>query len=493
MLLGIDLGTSGVKAVLIDDAGEMLAESLAPLSISRPRPQWSEQAPDAWWSAVVAAVSGLAARHSLMRVRGIGLSGQMHGAVLLDAQQRVIRPAILWNDGRAWSQCGELERREPGSRAMTGNLAMPGFTAPKLIWVAENEPDHFQRIAHVVLPKDWLRLRLTGDLVSEPSDAAGTLWLDLERRQWSAPMLAACRLEERHMPRLVEGPDISGHVTAAAATQLGLRPGIPVAGGGSDNACGALGVGVVHPGEALLSLGSSGVIFVVDDAARPDPARTVHAFCHCIPALWHRMAVILSAAGTLSFVTDLVGAASEAEFLAEIEAAGMPAEPGRLVMLPYLSGERTPHNDPAATGVFFGLENGSRRADLGRAALEGVAFALADGLAALEAGAEPIGALSVIGGGARSRFWGRIIAAALNRPLVYRQGGNVGRALGAARLARMATDGVALDEACPQPPISFVLSPEPALIDALAPRQALFRQLYPALKPAFQNSRLPAC
>ncbi|MGO4573541.1 xylulokinase [Microvirga sp. 2TAF3] len=489
MYLGIDLGTSGVKAVLIDEKGALVGEGTAPLTLARPRPLWSEQDPEAWWQATKIAVSALGARHSLDAVAGIGLSGQMHGAVLLGRSGQVLRPAILWNDGRAGAACIELERREPASRTITGNMAMPGFTAPKLIWVAQHEPDVFTRTARVLLPKDWIRFRLTGEAVSEPSDAAGTLWLDVKRRRWSPAMLAATDLEERHMPRLVEGTQVSGQLSRKAADTLGLRPGIPVAGGGGDNAAGAVGIGVVRPGMAFLSLGTSGVIFVADDVLKTDPDRAVHALCHCIPDMWHRMAVILSAASTLSFATRLVGATDEAELLAEIEAAGVQAQAhSRLVVLPYLSGERTPHNDPTATGVIFGLDGATNRVDLGRAVLEGVAFALADGLHTLEAGGGPIKALSVIGGGARSKLWGRILAAALERPLMYHHGGEVGPALGAARLARIAVSGASLDEACPPPPLAHVIEPEPALVEMLEPRRILFRRLYRDLRSTFASS-----
>jgi xylulokinase len=319
------------------------------------------------------------------------------------------------------------------------------------------------------------------------SDAAGTLWLDVEKRQWSPAMLAATGLDETHMPRLVEGTEISGNLTPDAAALLGLRPGIPVAGGGGDNAAGAVGIGVVHPGMAFVSLGTSGVIFVADDTLKKDPERGVHAFCHCIPGMWHRMAVILSAAATLSFTARLAGAADEASLLAETEAAGLQVH-NRLVFLPYLSGERTPHNDPAAAGVIFGLDGTTTRADLGRAALEGVAFALADGLEALEANGGRIETLSVIGGGARSRLWGQILAAALQRPLKYHRGGEVGPALGAARLARIAAAGASLDEACPPPPVSHVIEPDSALAETLEPRRALFRRLYSDLKASFAAS-----
>jgi len=489
MYMGIDLGTSGVKIVLIDEGGALIGEAAASLTLSRPQPLWSEQDPEEWWKATRAAVAKIKAECSLDALAGIGLSGQMHGAVLLDQDNHVLRPAILWNDGRAGAECVELERREPASRIVTGNMAMPGFTAPKLIWVAKHEPDIFVRTARVLLPKDWLRLRLTGEAVSEPSDAAGTLWLDVEKRCWSPAMLAATGLEERQMPRLVEGTEVSGHLTREAADALGLRSGIPVAGGGGDNAAGAVGIGVVHPGTAFLSLGTSGVIFVADDVLKTDPDRAVHTFCHCIPGMWHRMAVILSAASVLSFAVRLVGAANEAELLAEIEAAGVqPLAHSRLVVLPYLSGERTPHNDPAATGVVFGLDASVSRADLGRAVLEGVAFALADGLHALEAGGGRIETLSVIGGGARSKLWGRILAAALRRPLKYHHGGEIGPALGAARLARVATTSVSLKEACPPPPLSHIIEPEPSVSESLRVRQILYRRIYSDLKSTFTAS-----
>jgi len=488
MYLGIDLGTSSVKVILLDEGGTLVGEAAAPLTLSRPQPLWSEQDPQAWWDATLSAVAALRERHSLDGVLGIGLSGQMHGAVLLDESEQVLRPAILWNDGRAGAECRELEQREPESRAITGNLAMPGFTAPKLVWVAKHEPDIFRQTARVLLPKDWLRLKLTGEAVSEMSDAAGTLWLDVRRRQWSPAMLAATGLNERHMPRLVEGTEVAGRLSPGAAALLGMRSGIPIAGGGGDNAAGAVGIGVVHSDMAFVSLGTSGVIFVADDTVKMDPERAVHAFCHCIPGMWHRMAVILSAAATLSFAARLSGASDEASLLAEMETADLAAAKSRLVFLPYLSGERTPHNDPAASGVIFGLDGTTTRADLGRAALEGVAFALADGLHVLEASGGKIGGLSVIGGGARSKLWGRILAAALQRPLIYHHGGEVGPALGAARLARIAASGVSLEEACPPPPVSHVIDPEPELTEALAPRRELFRQLYSDLKSSFAAS-----
>jgi xylulokinase len=490
MFVGIDLGTSAVKAVLVDDAGTFVAEASAPLARSEPRPGWSEQRPDDWWEATCAAVAGLPAKLRAA-VRGIGLAGQMHGAVLIDDRRRVIRPAILWNDGRAAAACRTFEAREPASRRLSANLAMPGFTAPKLVWVAEHEPDAFARIAHVLLPKDWLRMRLTGALVSEPSDASGTLWLDVAARRWSERLLAASGLALRHMPRLVEGTEPSGTLARDAAAALGLPAGIVVAAGGSDNAAGAVGIGIVADGDALLSLGTSGVIFTADAKLRADPERAVHAFCHCVPAMWHRMAVMLACTATLSLAARIAGADDEAALVREVEGSRAP-HPPRLVMLPYPSGERTPHNDAAACGVLFGLTAGATRADIGRAALEGVAFALADGLDALEAGGARIASLAVIGGGSRSRYWGRIIAAALGRTLNYPRQGEIGAALGAARLARVAVDRIAVAEGFPKPPVDATIAPDPALADALAPRRALFKALYADLAPRFAASAAPA-
>ena len=488
MYLGVDLGTSGVKAVLMEAGGHVLAQATAPLFLSHPHPLWSEQDPQDWWEAAAQAVAALRADHDFSAVRGIGLSGQMHGAVLLDDVGRVLRPAILWNDGRSGAECRKLEAAEPRSRAVTGNLAMPGFTAPKLLWVRAQEPKIFAATHLVLLPKDWLRLKLTGEAVAEMSDAAGTLWLDTGRRRWSAAMLAATGLTEAHMPRLIEGTEISGRLRPEIARDWGLPPGLIVAGGAGDNAAGAAGVGCVKPGQAFVSLGTSGVVFVSDAEFLPGgAARGVHAFCHCLPATWHRMSVILSAAASLSWLTRATGAASEAALLEEVERARATAS-GRLVFLPYLSGERTPHNDPAASGVFFGLTGSATRADLGRAVLEGVAFALADGLAALEAEAPRIDRLVAIGGGARNALWLRLLAASFDRTLLAIKGGEIGPALGAARLAQIAAGDGTPDEVCTTPAVIAEIAPEPALQASLLPRLALYRRLYPVLRESFVDA-----
>jgi xylulokinase len=481
MFLGIDLGTSAVKVLLIDDRQREIGQASVPLEVDRPQPLWAEQDPEAWWRATGAAVALLRRQHpaELETVRGIGLAGQMHGAVLLGGRDQVLRPAILWNDGRSAEQCATLERAEPRTHAITGNLAMPGFTAPKLPWVAEHEPEVFGKLRKVLLPKDYLRLRLSGDYVSDMSDAAGTLWLDVGKRAWSEVMLSATGLSLDAMPRLVEGSQPGGELRADIARAWGMRPGAVIAGGAGDNAAGAVGAGVIRPGQAFLSLGTSGVYFVAGDRFSPNPERAVHTFCHCLPATWHQMSVILSAAACLSWIAGVTGAGSEAELLAEVEA---DERDHGVVFLPYLSGERTPHNDARAKGVFFGLTHETTRAALGRAVLEGVAFALADGQQALLESGAAIGDVSVIGGGARSALWGRILASALDRPLSYHRGGDLGPAFGAARLGRLACTGEDPAEVCSAPPLERVVEPEPVLRDRYRKRMGLFRELYQTLR-----------
>jgi xylulokinase len=477
--LGIDVGTSGVKAVVLGADGNVVDQASAPLDVSRPQPLWSEQDPDDWWRAADAAVRALAARGATADVAGIGLSGQMHGATLLDAEHRPVRPAILWNDGRSAAECERLEAAQPESRRITGNLAMPGFTAPKLLWVRAHEPEHFARTRAVLLPKDYVRLVMTGERATDCSDASGTLWLDVAKRRWSEAMLAACELPLAAMPTLHEGPAETGRLRPDVAEGWGMDR-VPVAAGAGDQAAGAAGAGVVAPGAASLSLGTSGVLFSADDRFRPNPERAMHAFCHCLPDTWHEMSVLLSAASCLSWITRATGAASEAALLEEVEREDRPSE--RLLFLPYLSGERTPHNDPEASGVFVGLDHDTDRAALGRAVLEGVAFAFADAQAVLEEAGVALREVSVIGGGARSRLWGRILASVLGRPLVYRAASEVGPALGAARLARLCVTGEAVATVCTAPPAAWTAQPEAALADHYAPRLEAFRDLYQRLR-----------
>jgi xylulokinase len=483
MYLGIDIGTSSVKVVALDDRDVVVEQASAPLTVSRPYNGWSEQNPSDWWRATQDAVSGISARVR-RSVQAIGLSGQMHGATLLDATDRPLRPAILWNDGRSAPQCATLEKQQPASRKITGNIAMPGFTAPKLLWVREHEPSIFEATRTVLLPKDYVRLLMTGEKASDASDAAGTLWVDVEKRRWSPEMLAATGLNESHMPRLVEGSEVTGKLSAEVAQAWGMSQ-VPVAGGGGDNAAGAIGIGVIAPGDAFLSLGTSGVLFLVTPKFLPNPARAVHAFCHCLPGLWHQMSVMLSAASCVDWATKLTGSPGAAELLTKVEARSRLD--GSEIFLPYLSGERTPHNDPHARGALFGLTHDSDAAAIGQAVLEGVAFAFADGFDVLvEAGAK-IGNISVIGGGARSMWWGRVLAAALKQPLTYREGSEVGPAYGAARLARLAKTGESPTDVCKPPAVRTVIEPNHRDVEQLAPKRQLFSQLYQDIRARYRG------
>ena len=477
--LGIDLGTSELKLALVDAQGALIASAGAPLTVSRPHPHWSEQYPQDWWDALVVAASALRARHpdAWSAVKAIGLSGQMHGAVLLDGVRRVLRPAILWNDTRSAAQCDELVRRLPSLPLIAGNLAMPGFTAPKLLWVAEHEPEIFRKVGLVLLPKDWLRWKLTGTAVSDMSDAAGTLWLDVGRRAWSTELLQASGMTAEQMPAVIEGSDVSGSLQRDAALALGLPDGLPVAGGGGDNAASAVGIGAMQPGEGFLSLGTSGVLFVVTDRYRPNPASAVHAFCHAVPGRWHQMSVMLSAANGLQWVTRLTGTASEAALMERIEALSDQARDRAPLFLPYLSGERTPHNDPHAQGVFFGMDNETDAARLGHAVIEGVAFGLADGLQALRDAGTGVRRLSLVGGGARSAHWAQLLADVLDIELQTVDGAEAGGAMGAGRLAWLAL-GRDEREVCRAPAPRILFQPREARRAALQTRLERFRELY---------------
>jgi xylulokinase len=364
---------------------------------------------------------------------------------------------------------------------------MPGFTAPKILWVRQHEPEIFARTALVLLPKDYVRLRMTGDAASDMSDSAGTLWLDVARRCWSETMLASTGLQTRHMPTLYEGCDVTGQLRAELAEAWGMQR-IPVVGGGGDNAAGAIGAGVVRAGDAFLSLGTSGVLFLANDGYRPNPAGGVHTFCHAVPDRWHQMSVILSAASCVEWAARLCGLANAEAVFALAESANEPAPTE--IFLPYLSGERTPHNDPNARGVLFGLTHETSRESLAQAVLEGVAFAFRDGLDALLATGAAIESIAVIGGGARSRYWGRILSAVLRRPLTYRDSGSVGPAYGAARLARMGVEGAALEDICTAPPILHITEPDERLADRYARRIGLYRSLYRNLKDSFLETSL---
>lgn len=483
MYLGIDLGTSEVKLLLLDESGRVVGQAGTPLTVSRPQPLWSEQDPQQWWQATQDAVARLRLGHpeAFARVRAIGLSGQMHGAVLLGPRDEVLRPAILWNDGRSHAECAELTERASALHAIAGNLAMPGFTAPKLLWVRRHEPALFEQVRTVLLPKDYLRLCLSGDKVSEPSDAAGTLWLDVAARDWSDELLAACGMSRRQMPRLVESNQPSGTLRPEIARAWGLGGEVIIAGGAGDNAASAIGIGAVNPGDGFISLGTSGVLFVVNDRYSPNAASAVHAFCHALPRRWHQMSVMLSAASCLKWFTGLCGARDEAALLADVAALPAAALAQAPIFLPYLAGERTPHNDPFAKGLFFGLGHETTQALCGYSVLEGVAFGLADGLAALQACGTEVARLSLVGGGARSALWARLIADVLGVEIEVHAGGEAGGALGAARLAWMAAGGKEAD-VCRKPDVDVRHTPDPERHAALRQRLHRYREIYQRLQ-----------
>ncbi len=483
MYLGLDLGTSGVKAMLIDAQQAVIGSATAPLDVSRPQPGWSEQHPADWISAKESAIDALCRDHpqALAAVRGIGLSGQMHGATALDADDRVLRPCILWNDTRSHREAAELDA-DPRFRAVSGNIVFPGFTAPKIAWIARHEPELFARIRKVLLPKDYLRLWLTGEHVSEMSDAAGTSWLDVGTRRWSGELLAATGLTEDHMPRLVEGSDVSGTLRDQLRERWGMANAVVVAGGAGDNAASACGIGAVAEGQAFLSLGTSGVLFAANDRFRPNAESAVHAFCHALPNAWHQMGVMLSASDCLSWLAGVLGEKPGALTAALGDTLTAPARP---IFLPYLSGERTPHNEPQSFGSFVGLSHASDKAVLTKSVLEGVAFGLRDNLAALQEAGTQVGRVTAVGGGSRSSLWLETIATVLDVPVDLPAEGDFGAALGAARLGLIAAEGADPLAICTPPRTATTIEPNRALAPAFLEAWHRFRALYPAVKGAW--------
>ncbi|AWI50304.1 xylulokinase [Actinobacillus porcitonsillarum] len=434
MYIGIDLGTSGVKAILLDENQRLIATASRALPISRPQPLWSEQNPQDWWNATNQAMQELASQYDLRAVKAIGLTGQMHGATLLDKADNVLSPAILWNDGRSFAECAELEQLVPNSREITGNLMMPGFTAPKLKWVDKHQPQIAEQVAKVLLPKDYLRLLMTGEYASDMSDASGTMWLDVAKRDWNLPLLNACGLDLNNMPKLFEGNQITGYLRKEVAQQWQMNS-VPVVAGGGDNAAGAIGVGLYQSGQAMLSLGTSGVYFVVTDKFTANPQKAVHSFCHALPNCWHLMSVILSAASAVDWAQKITGISDIPTLFQLAEKSTVNSD---VIFLPYLSGERTPHNDPYAKGVFWGLTHNDNQATLAKAVIEGVSFALADSIDVLHETGVQANQITLIGGGAKSAYWRQLLADITGKTFEYRTGGDVGPALGAAKLAQIA-------------------------------------------------------
>ena len=482
MYLGIDLGTSGVKAVLIDDDQSVVGSGSAAIDVSRPRPGWSEQSPGDWLAGVERAVGALRASRpdALSAVRGIGLAGQMHGATLIDEHDAPLRPCMLWNDTRAHREAAELDA-DPRFRALTGNIVFPGFTAPKIMWVARHEPSVLERTRWVLLPKDFVRLWMTGEHVSDMSDASGTSWLDTGARRWSRELLEATGLDERQMPALAEGTAATGTLRREIAERWRIGRAAVVAGGAGDNAASGCALGVVDAGSAFVSLGTSGVLFAAARAYSPNAGSAVHTFCHALPATWHQMGVILSATDSLSWLANLTDT-TPAELTASL--GERIAAPGSETFLPYLGGERTPHNDATVRGVLVGLGHESDRTALARAVVEGVAFALCDSRDALRAAGTKIERLFAVGGGTRSRYWLEVLATVLNVPIDVPVAGDFGAAFGAARLGMIAAAGAEPARVCTVPAIAATVEPNAAHAAAYAAALARYRALYPAIRGA---------
>jgi xylulokinase len=488
--LGIDLGTSGVKIALVEQtaAGDrVIASASQPLTVERPHPGWSEQDPEQWWTATLACGDALKATHAaeLAACSAIGLSGQMHGATLLDIHGAVLRPCILWNDGRSSAECREFEAAWPASREVTGNLAMPGFTAPKLLWVRANEPTIFAEVATVLLPKAYLRWRLSGEAIEEMSDASGTLWLDVGKRRWSDAALAASGLTDAQMPRLVEGNQPAGQLRADIAERWGMSGAVLIAGGAGDNAAGAVAVGAVNPGDAFVSLGTSGVLWSTTAGFAPNTAGAVHAFCHAVPDTWHQMGVLLNAASCLGWWAGVAGR-DEPTLLAELESGAQTTA----FFAPYLSGERTPHNDSQVRAGFASLDASHSRADMTLAVLEGVAYAMRDAKLALTAAGTRLTHADLLGGGARSTFWAQLMADVLDMSLHVVTQSEIGCAVGAARLAAMAALGGGAEtvaRVATKPARLATYTPRGDEVARHEARHRQWQQLYP-LSRAFRHA-----
>ncbi len=489
-LLGIDLSTTTAKALLTDTAGRVLGVGSTRLNLSTPRPLWSEQDPQEWWQGAAASIRQVLEETGVdpAHIAAVGLTGQMHGLVLLGAEGQVLRPAILWNDQRTAAECNQIRERIGKERLIqiTGNDALTGFTAPKILWVRNNEPEVFAQARHVLLPKDYIRYRLTGEYAMDKADGSGTILFDLKARQWSPEVLAALGLPAEWFPPTFEGPEFTGRITPEAAALTGLCAGTPVAAGGGDQAAQAVGVGAVQPGVIALTVGTSGVVFAATPQAWVEPQGRLHAFCHAAPGLWHLMGVMLSAAGSLQWYHDTLAPDMSFEALLE-EAAAVPAGSEGLQFLPYLSGERTPHPDPLARGAFIGMTLRHTRGHLTRAVLEGVSFGLKDSFELIRAaGLGQIHQVRASGGGTKGALWRQILANVLETELVEvntSEGGAFGAALLAGVGAGFWPDVQTACDATIQ--LTRRTPPNPANFDAYRESYAVFKSLYPSLKSAF--------
>ncbi len=476
--LGIDLGTTALKAVISDGKSRIIAHASVSVSISHPRPGWSEQSPEDWWRALQAACRKL--KPQLQNVTALSFSGQMHGLVLLDKAQQVIRPAILWNDARGAAEAHELNLRYPDLAAIAGVRAMASFFAPKLLWMQRHEPRHWARVNHILAPKDYLRLRLTGEFATDPVDASGMWLCDVQSRNWSPRLLDACATPRHLLPAILEAPSIAGKLSGAAAKALGLPPGIVVVTGTGDAAASCLGLGLVNPGDGVISMGTSAQIIVTKDLHVPSPLHNIHAFCHGLPSRWFQMAALLNGASPLAWLAAVLGKKDLAALTAPIERQ-MTATSG-VIFLPYLNGERTPHDDPMAKAAFIGLDHRSGPTELARAVLEGVALSLADCYDILQQTGTVPERLLIIGGGTRSALWMKMIASALGRDLLLAKAGEFGASLGAARLARIGATGERPEDICQFPRHTKRISPHPVWRERYTSQLQDFRKLYHAVK-----------
>jgi xylulokinase len=490
--LGIDTSTTSNKALLIEERGDVIAVASSPHTLQTPRALWSEQDPREWWEAVSASIRSVLEQAGIggEQVAAVGLTGQMHGLVLLDEAGNVLRPAILWNDQRTQSQCDEIHQIIGKEKfiQITGNVALTGFTAPKILWVKENESDIYAKAKHVLLPKDYIRYKLTGEYAMDKADGAGTVLFDLKSRDWSEEVLAALEIPPAWMPRTCEGPEFTGYVTGEAASLTGLKIGTPVAAGGGDQAAQAVGVGAVEPGIVGLTVGTSGVVFATTPAALIEPEGRLHAFCHAVPGMWHFMGVMLSAAGSLQWYRDMLAPEVSFDDLLK-EAESIPAGSEGLQFLPYLSGERTPHPDPLARGAFIGLTVRHSRAHMTRALLEGVAFGLKDSFTLIQnAGLGTITQVRASGGGTKGALWRQILASVLEAELVT-VNTTEGAAYGAALLAGVGTgawpDVQSACKACIK--ITGSTLPDLSQVDIYRKAYSLYQELYPALKNSFEK------
>lgn len=481
MFLGFDIGTSAVKAVLMASDGAVIADASAPLELTSPQPGWNEQNPDDWWRATLDAASALQKQvpEAWQQVSGIGLSGQMHGAVLLDENKQPLRPAILWNDGRSAPQCEMLANEMPNIGDIAGVIPMPGFTAPKLRWVSENEPDVHSQIKHILLPKDYVRLKLADVLAIDMADAAGTMWLNQKTRKWSNELCAVSATDPKWLPNLFEGTEVSGTLTQEAAELLNLKPGIVIAAGAGDAAAGAMGIGAVNDGDSFISLGTSGQLFVVTDRYSPSPQTATHAYAHCVPERWFLMAAMLNGASPMSW---FAGVAKEdiGTLLKEAEGEDASRIP---LYLPYLTGERTPHNDAKIRSCFYGMDPLTNRAQMMRAVVDAIAYTFCDARDAMVQAGAKIDNPAAIGGGSQSDFVLQNMADAMGISITRYADAETGPALGAARLAAVAAGSTNLSEVSQVPDTDRVFTPNPLKADYHKSRLQSYRDLYQALKP----------